>query len=59
MKINGYVCNTAEEYAERIREAMKKFPEELTEKAYEDVLKTYNTSKMKEKYVRLYESLRT
>lgn len=55
--VNGYVCNTAEEYAERIREAMGKFPDNLPKAAYEDVLKTYNTEAMKEKFVRFYEGL--
>lgn len=51
---NGYACDTAEEYAERIRSAMKYFPSTLPEAAYIDVLKTYNTDAMKEKYVRFY-----
>ena len=52
--VNGYVCDTAEEYAEKIKEAMKKFPKELPEKAYQDVLEVYNTETMKTKYVELY-----
>lgn len=51
---NGYVCDTAEDYAERIRSAMQKFPEALPEVAYAEVLETYNTDAMKEKYVRFY-----
>lgn len=54
---NGYVCDTAEDYANRIRSAMKRFPEELPEAAYADVLETYNTKAMKKKFVRFYESL--
>lgn len=54
---NGYVCNTAEEYAEKIRGAMKRFPEALPEAAYSDVLKTYNTDTMKRKFVRFYRSI--
>lgn len=30
--INGYICETAEDYAKRIREAMKKFPQELADR---------------------------
>lgn len=52
--INGYVCEVAEDYASRIKEVMKKFPEELPKKAYEDVLNIYNTEKMKEKYINFY-----
>lgn len=55
--VNGYVCGTAEEYAKRICEAMEKFPDDLPKAAYEDVLTTYNTETMKEKFVRFYESL--
>lgn len=52
--VNGYVCNTAEEYADRIKSAMKKFPSELPEKAYQDVLDIYNTEVMKKKYIEFY-----
>lgn len=45
--INGYVCDTAEEYAKRIKNAMKEFPKEIPEKAYQDVLDIYNTETMK------------
>lgn len=55
--VNGYVCNTAEEYAERIKDAMKNFPDALPNAAYADVMKTYNTEKMKEKYIRFYNEL--
>ena len=55
--VNGYVCSTAEEFAERIRGAMDSFPDNLPQKAYEDVLHTYNTERMKAKFVRFYESL--
>lgn len=52
--VNGYVCNTAEEYAKKIEGAMKEFPTELPERAYQDVLNIYNTEVMKEKYIRFY-----
>lgn len=45
--INGYVCDKAEEYAEHIKAAMKEFPKELPERAYQDVLEMYNTDAMK------------
>lgn len=54
---NGYVCEKAEEYANRIKDAMRKFPVELTEKAYQDVLDIYNTNVMKEKYIKFYNDL--
>ena len=49
--INGYVCDKAEEYAEHIKAAMKEFPKELAERAYQDVLEIYNTEAMKKKYI--------
>lgn len=55
--INGYVCDTAEEYAKRIKKAMKEFPKEIPEKAYQDVLDIYNTETMKKKYIAFYTKL--
>lgn len=55
--VNGYVCNTAEEYANHIKQAMKHFPETLTEKAYQDVSNIYNTDVMKKKYIAFYNEL--
>ena len=54
---NGYVCEQAEDYAIKIKSAMKKFPKELTKNAYNDVLNIYNTKIMKEKYIKYYNSL--
>lgn len=54
---NGYICETAEEYAEKIRAAIKKYPINLSERAYQDVLEIYNTELMKRKYVSFYNSL--
>lgn len=55
--VNGYVCTTAEQYAKRIKQAMKKFPSELPENAYQAVLNIYNTEVMKRKYIEFYKSL--
>ncbi len=55
--INGYVCMTAQEYADRIKTAMKEFPQKLPERAYQDVLNIYNTEVMKQKYIKFYNSL--
>ena len=55
--VNGYVCEKAEEYAKRIKAAMKIFPKELPERAYQDVMNIYNTAEMKKKYVKLYKSI--
>lgn len=55
--VNGYVCDNAEEYAARIREARKLFPVKLTERAYQDVLEKYNAEVMKGKFVEFYNQL--
>jgi glycosyltransferase involved in cell wall biosynthesis len=55
--INGYVCEVAEDYASRIKEIMRKFPEELPRQAYKDVINIYNTEKMKEKYINFYNEI--
>lgn len=55
--VNGYVCEKAEDYAEKIKDAMKEFPKALPEKAYQDVLNIYNTESMKKKYIEYYNSL--
>lgn len=55
--VNGYVCDTAEEYAARIKAAMKNFPKALPERAYQDVLGIYNTEAMKKKIVDFYTSI--
>ncbi len=56
--VNGYVCEMAEEYAEKIKAAMKAFPKELPERAYQDVLEIYNTDAMKKKFVSFYNGLK-
>lgn len=55
--VNGYVCNTPEDYARHIKDAMEKFPTELPEQAYQDVLNIYNTETMKKKYISFYSNI--
>jgi glycosyltransferase involved in cell wall biosynthesis len=55
--VNGYVCETAEDYAKCIKAAIKEFPHQLCENAYQDVLTIYNTETMKAKYEAFYNSL--
>lgn len=55
--VNGYVCETAEEYAEKIKSAINSFPKELTDRAYRDVLEVFNTDVMKKKYIEFYKNL--
>lgn len=52
--INGYVCETAEDYAARIREAMVSFPQKLADQGRKDVLEHYNTERMKVDYMKFY-----
>ena len=51
---NGFVYKRAEEYSKRIKEAMKDYPYELTQSAYNDVIKIYNTQVMKCKFIKFY-----
>lgn len=55
--VNGYVCNSPDEYAEKIKYAMIEYPKALPAKAYEDVLQIYNTETMKQKYISFYNRL--
>lgn len=51
---NGYVCESAEEYAKCIKDAMVRFPDYLVKQACEDILNVYNTEVMKKKYLEFY-----
>lgn len=51
---NGYVCDTAKDYADRIKEAIKNYPKNICEQAKRDVHTIYNTHVMANKYVRFY-----
>ena len=55
--VNGYLCDKAEDYAARIKVAMKEFPDALPQKAYDDVMNIYNTHEMARKYIEFYQSL--
>lgn len=57
--VNGYVCSSAEAYAEHIKNAMREFPYTLTQNAYSDVMKIYNTEVMKKKFISFYKNLCT
>lgn len=55
--VNGYLCDKAEDYANRIKAAMKEFPSKLPQQAYNDVLNIYNTHEMSRKYIKFYQSV--
>lgn len=52
--INGFVCDTAQDYAKRIKEAMKNYPKEICEQAVRDVQTIYNTHVMTDKFIKFY-----
>ena len=52
--VNGFVCDKPEDYAARIKEAMKRFPQKLCDRAVADVHHVYNTEVMARKYVKFY-----
>lgn len=54
---NGYICETAEDYATRIKEAIREYPGRMVEKAHQEVVRLYNTDVMKEKYLKFYGKL--
>lgn len=51
---NGFICNTAQDYANRIKDAMKNYPQEICNQAIKDVHTIYNTQVMKRKYINFY-----
>ncbi len=55
--VNGFLCDKAEDYAARIREAMKEFPAAMPQQAHEDVMHIYNTHEMRRKYIEFYNSI--
>lgn len=52
--VNGFICETVDDYAKRIREAMKQWPQKLCDQAVEDVRTIYNTKVMAKKYIGFY-----
>lgn len=56
--LNGYVCDTKEDFVEAIRLAMSENNENgrLTERAYRDLTKHYNSEYVSQKYIKIYNS---
>lgn len=52
--VNGFVCESKEEYAQAIRTIQEKYPYKLTERAYTEICENYNVTKMAEQYERTY-----
>ncbi|MDM8111310.1 glycosyltransferase [Phascolarctobacterium faecium] len=55
--VNGFLCNSVDDYVNHIKDAVIKFPTQLINKAYDDVINIYNTNTMAEKYVQFYNYL--
>lgn len=52
--VNGYICDSAKDYADRIKEAMANFPQKIADQARIDVIDHYNTERMKNDYINFY-----
>ncbi|MBR0149782.1 MAG: glycosyltransferase [Synergistaceae bacterium] len=55
--VNGWLCDTPEDYAEKIRSAMSDFPIHLTQSARQSIDNIYNMEAMKRKFIAYYNSL--
>lgn len=55
-EINGYVCNSADEFVKVIRLVQGNDTSELIERTYRDILTQYNTGVMADKYSNIYMS---
>ena len=53
-KENGFVCNNISEYIQAIQTAMHEDTSYMIETAYQEILNSYNTKTMAEKYSRIY-----
>ena len=51
---NGFVCQTAEDFVEALYKVQHETHGMMTEKAYQDILRLYNTKVMAEKYSMIY-----
>jgi len=52
--VNGYICHTAQEFADSIRRAVNEPHEAMRKAARQDVEENYNSDLMAEKYSRIY-----
>lgn len=55
--VNGYLCENAEDYANKLRAAIKNFPSELPQRARQDIEDRYNSGVMKCKFIAFYNKL--
>lgn len=52
--VNGYICESVDDYVKEIKAAINKFPTNIVNNAYKDVINVYNTEIMKEKFKLFY-----
>lgn len=52
--VTGYICNTPEEFAEKIEEIRNKDNSEIIENAYEEIINHYNDEWLTHRYAELY-----
>lgn len=55
--VNGFICNSLEDYVKAIRAVLDSFPHELTQEAYNEICEHYNVKKMSEQYEEAYASV--
>jgi glycosyltransferase involved in cell wall biosynthesis len=55
--VNGFVCNDVNEFIEAIKNVLENNHENLVDKAYKDILDTYNTEEMARKYMGIYRGI--
>jgi len=55
-QVNGYICTSPADFADRIRSVMndQSLYRKLSQNAYNDVIREYNTSVMNKKYTEIY-----
>lgn len=53
-KINGYVCNTANEFIQAIKNYVRNHDSALIDNAHSDIFKIYNTKEMYLRYIKIY-----
>lgn len=55
-EINGYVCNSLEEFIQTIRTIRYEDTSEMIERAYDDAITQYNTNVMADRYSDIYQN---
>ena len=51
---NGFVCHGVKEFIHAVKAAQTSDSKELTQQAFDDIIKSYNTNVMSERYNQIY-----